>query len=177
MNLSSYSNMDFRRGRPIVYEMLWLLIQATLVNTFLPGTWWRVHLLRIFGAKIGSSPVIKPYLKVKFPWRLSLGDNVWLGEGVWIDNLANVEIHNDVCISQGVYICTGSHNWKSDEFSLITKKIEIQSGSWIAAMCAIGPGVVVESGAILTLSSVATTRLKANNIYTGNPAAAIKKRY
>ena len=38
------------------------------------------------------------------PWRLSIGDYSWIGEDVWIDNLAMVKIGKNVCVSQGAYL-------------------------------------------------------------------------
>ena len=80
-----------------------------IIGSFVPGTYWRKLILRIFGAKIGKGGNIKPYIRVSEPWNLSIGDYCWLGENIWIDNLALVKIGNRVCISQDVYILY----WKS----------------------------------------------------------------
>jgi putative colanic acid biosynthesis acetyltransferase WcaF len=119
---------------------------------------------------------MKTGVKIKFPWRLTIGNHVWIGEDTWIDNLANVTIENHVCLSQGVYLCTGNHNWNHPNFQLIPAPIYIQEGSWIAAKSVIGPGVTIGKGAVLALGSVTGRSLEANIVYSGNPAEPIKKR-
>jgi ABC-type uncharacterized transport system YnjBCD ATPase subunit len=47
----------------------------------------RKFLLCLFGAKIGKGCLLKHDISVKCPWFLDVGDNVWFGESVWIDNL------------------------------------------------------------------------------------------
>jgi len=143
---------------------------------WLPVSGFKVFLLRLFGAKIGEGVRIKPGVLIKFPWRLSMGDYVWLGENLWIDNLAQVTIESHVCLSQGVYLCTGNHSWTDPNFKLITEPITIEEGSWIAARSVIGPGVTVKKGAVLGLGSVTGKSLDAMTIYGGNLAQTIKKR-
>ena len=156
--------------------MLWILVQALFVDCWLPGSRHRVWLLRRFGAQVGSGVVIKQHVRVKFPWKLTIGDYVWIGERVWIDNLASVEVGSHVCLSQNAYLCTGSHDWSSSKFDLITQPISIAEHAWICAQATVAPGVVVENGAVLGLGSVATQRLKAWQIYQGVPAIAIRNR-
>ena len=99
------------------------------VSSSIPGSAHRCFLLRAFGAKIGRGVNIKPRVKVKFPWRLIVGNHSWIGEAVWIDNLAEVEIGANCCVSQGAYLCTGSHDWNSRKFTLITKPIRVEDGA------------------------------------------------
>jgi putative colanic acid biosynthesis acetyltransferase WcaF len=115
-------------------------------------------------------------VRVKFPWRLIVGDYAWIGEDAWIDNIALVTIESHVCISQGVYLCTGNHDWNHPDFKLIPTPIHIQESSWIAAKSAIGPGVTVGKGAVLTLGGVTGRSLKPMTIYAGNPAQPVKNR-
>lgn len=176
MILSEFQTEDFNRGRPVWVEALWLLAQAMLVNSWIPGSRHRVWVLRRFGARIGRGAVLKPYLRVKFPWRMSIGDHVWLGEGVWIDNLGDVDIGDHVCISQGAYLCTGSHDWSSDRFRLIVKPIRIASHAWICAKSVLAPGAQVGEGAVLSIGSIATGRLEPWYIHSGAPARAIRPR-
>ncbi|QHU99009.1 WcaF family extracellular polysaccharide biosynthesis acetyltransferase [Synechocystis sp. CACIAM 05] len=177
MQLNQYQQGEYHPGAPLVKQLLWYSIGDFLVQTpLLPMARLKVAILRLFGAKIGAGVNIKPHVKIKFPWRLTLGNYVWLGEKCWIDNLAPVTIESHVCISQGVYLCTGNHDWSKPSFDLITSPIHIAAGSWIGASAVIGPGVRVNEKAVLTLGSVAVKDLAAMTIYSGNPCQPVKKR-
>jgi putative colanic acid biosynthesis acetyltransferase WcaF len=136
----------------------------------------RVFWLRLFGAKVGSGVCIRSRVNIHFPWRLEIGDHVWLGEECWILNLAPVVIESNVCISQRAFLCTGNHDYKSPTFDLITKPINIEHGAWIGAGTFVGPGVRVGNHAVLTAGSVATVDLQPFGIYRGHPAIRIKER-
>ena len=176
MRLDVYENNEFERGASRSKEVLWLFCGGLLISSWLPGTAWRIQLLRLFGAQIGQGVVIKPKFRVTFPWRMVVGDYCWIGESVWFDNLSEIRLGGHVCISQGAYLCTGSHDWGKQSFDLIVKPIKVESQSWIAAMSKVGPGVTVGEGAVLTFGSVATQTLTPWSVYSGNPAVEIKKR-
>ena len=127
-------------------------------------------------ADIGQQVRIKPGVRVKFPWRLSVGDSCWLGEQVWIDNLAPVTLGHDVCLSQGVYLCTGNHDWSKSTFDLRLGAITIGQSAWIGAQAVVVPGTSVGEGAVVTVNSVASGALSPWLIYAGNPAKATKQR-
>jgi putative colanic acid biosynthesis acetyltransferase WcaF len=174
--LRKFNNAWFHRGRPKLVEILWLLLDAALVRSRVPGGTHRRLILRAFGALIGNRVIIKPGVRIKFPWRLEIGDDSWVGEDVWIDNLAPIQIGSNCCISQGVYICTGSHDWGTPTFDLIVKPVRIEDGAWLASRSVIGPGVLVGEGAVLSLGSVATSDLAPWCIYQGVPATLVKQR-
>ncbi|MGD0076027.1 MAG: WcaF family extracellular polysaccharide biosynthesis acetyltransferase [Candidatus Binataceae bacterium] len=176
MRLDRFDTGSFSRGRPAWVEALWLLCQALLLNSWLPGSAYRVFLLRLFGAKIGGGVVIKPHVRVKFPWRLVIGDYSWIGEDAWIDNLAEVRIGSHCCLSQGVYLCTGSHDWASERFDLETSPITIGDHVWLGARTSVAPGVSIGDGAVLTMGSVATKSLSAWCIHSGAAAESSKPR-
>jgi putative colanic acid biosynthesis acetyltransferase WcaF len=174
--LSQYDNARFDRGRSKLVEILWLVLDAVLVRSMVPGYVHRRQILRAFGARIGKRVLIKPGVRIKFPWRLEIGDDSWIGEDVWIDNLATVQIGRNCCISQGAYICTGSHDWAKSTFDLIVKPVKIGDGAWLASRSVVGPGVVVGEGAVLSLGSVTTSDLASWGIYGGVPATLVKHR-
>ena len=155
-------------------EAAWRIVQTALAP--LPGSAWRRLLLRAFGARIGKGVVVKPFVKITFPWRLTIGDHTWLGEGVWIDNLAPVTIGSHCCLSQDAMLCTGNHDWSSPGFDLVVRPIMIEDGAWVAARACIGPGVTVGRGAVLALGAVAVRDLAPDFIHQGCPAAPIRLR-
>jgi putative colanic acid biosynthesis acetyltransferase WcaF len=170
-SLATFNNGDFQRGRSVFVEFLWVVASALVMRSSLPASGPRKMLLRLFGASIGPGVVVKQNVTVKFPWRLKIGANSWIGEGVWIDNLADVSVGADACISQGAYLCTGSHDWTSRAFDLKTKPIVIGDGAWVCARATIGPGVNLGDGAVVLLGAVATRDvpsmyvLKADGVY------------
>lgn len=176
MRLDFFTNPEFDRGASKIKELLWIVISGALFESWCPGSGWRVALLQLFGAKLGQGVVIKPRVRVKFPWRLVVGDHCWFGEGAWIDNLVEVRIGDHVCISQGVYLCTGSHDWSSPAFDLVAKPIYVGSHVWLGAMCRVAPGISISDGAVLGLGSTAKNNLPAWSIFFGCPAEFVKKR-
>ena len=132
---------------------LWYIFSALFFNSFIPGSKIRVFILKLFGCRIGKNIIIKPHVKIKYPWKLIIGNNCWIGEEVWIDNISRVTVGSNTCISQGVYICAGSHDFYDEEFRLLIEDIEIGSSCWIAAKSLIGPGVRIEDGSFIKFGS------------------------
>jgi putative colanic acid biosynthesis acetyltransferase WcaF len=177
VDLSRFNNRDFDRGASRVKEALWVLIRFAFFASSLPWpTALRVFWLRRFGARVGQGVVVRSRVNIWFPWRLELGDHVWLGEEVFILNLAPVVIESNVCISQRAFLCTGNHDYTSPTFDLITKPIRVEQGSWIGATAFVGPGVTVGSHAVLSAGSVVTKSVASWMIVAGNPAREIKRR-
>jgi len=177
VDLSRYTPGQFDRGAGKLKEGLWLLVSLVLFR-LCPFSFsaLKCFVLRAFGAKIGRNVTIKPQVKITFPWKLTVGDHVWLGEEIWLLNLERIHIGSHVCISQRAFLCTGSHNFTRPQFDLITQPITLEDGTWIGAGAWVGPGVTIGSHAILTASSVTSKNLEPFGIYRGNPATLVKQR-
>lgn len=158
-------------------EVCWLLTNLLLFR-LCPFSFSALKsvVLRAFGAKIGRGVTIKPQVKITFPWKLEIGDFVWLGEEAWLLNLERITIGSSVCISQRAFLCTGNHDYTSPTFDLVVKPITIGDGAWVGASSWVGPGVTVGSQAVLSAGSVATRDLERGWIHRGNPAKAVKPR-
>jgi putative colanic acid biosynthesis acetyltransferase WcaF len=176
MNLGSFDNSSFDRGASIIRQVLWFVMEEILFSSLLPGSVWRCKLLAIFGAQVGQRVVIKPNVHIKFPWKLKLGDDCWIGESVWIDNLDWVSIGDNSCVSQGVYLCTGSHDWSKPTFDLITKPIVIGEQAWVGAFCKVAPGVKIAPGSVCAMGSVVTKSTGEWEIWAGSPFQKLKDR-
>src|SRR5689334_8186840 len=139
-DLGRFDNTWYKTGRgPLILALWFFLGLPILRSTLNPFSPLRRVLLRVFGADVASGVVIKPGVRVKFPWRLTVGTNSWIGEDCWIDNLEQVTIRSNVCISQGAYLCTGNHDWSDPAFGLMVKPIMIADGAWVGAKALIGP--------------------------------------
>tara|TARA_R110002012_G_scaffold220618_1_gene392277 strand:+ start:29047 stop:29607 length:561 start_codon:yes stop_codon:yes gene_type:complete len=176
VNLSQYTNAWYKPGSKLKCGVWYFINVIILKSSWLPFSGFRVGLLRVFGAKIGANVVIKPGVSIKYPWKLTVGDNTWIGEQVWIDNLDTITIGSDVCISQGAMLLSGNHDYTSVTFDLILAPIHLESGVWIGANCLVCNGAVIGSHAVLTAGSVASSDLEPFSIYRGNPAVKIKNR-
>ena len=176
VDLSKYKNEWYQPGN-VFKRISWYFVNMIFFKTLFPfPSSLKIKLLRLFGAKVGKNIVIKPNVNIKYPWFLEIGNNCWIGEEVWIDNLAFVRMGENVVISQGAYLLTGSHNYKKEAFDLIIKEIILEDGVWIGAKAIVTPGVRCKTHSVLSVGSVATKDLEAYGVYQGNPALFKRKR-
>jgi putative colanic acid biosynthesis acetyltransferase WcaF len=175
-DLSKYNNDWYQPGGSVLKKTCWYVLHAIFIHSAFPFSSFKVFLLRLFGASIGTSVTIKPNVTIKYPWHLTIGNHVWIGEQVWIDNLSRVTIKNNCCVSQGAMLLCGNHDYSKTSFDLIVKDITLEEGVWIGAKSIVCPGVSIGSHSVLTVNSVATSNLEPWGIYQGNPAVKIKER-
>jgi putative colanic acid biosynthesis acetyltransferase WcaF len=177
MKLKGYkSNYKVKKSK--LSQLIWYVFSAIVFESSLFPTYRnKIGLLRLFGAKVGKGFVIKPKVYIKYPWNLEVGDDVWIGEGVRIDNLALVKLGSNVCVSQNAFLLTGNHNYRSEGFELMTGPIKIEDEVWVGASSVVCPNTVLSQGTIITVGSVISGTTNANRVYRGNPAIDIKPRY
>jgi putative colanic acid biosynthesis acetyltransferase WcaF len=176
-DLSRFSNADFDRGAGRGKEVLWRVLHRIFFrDTVLQ--WYRTRrwLLKRFGAEIGAGVVVKPRARITFPWRLSVGENAWIGEEALLLSLDDIRIGANVCVSQRAFLCTGNHDWSDPAFTLITEPIVVEDGAWIGANVFVGPGVTIGQNAVATAGSVVTDDLPAGMVCSGNPCTPVKER-
>lgn len=177
VDLSTFDNSWYKTGRSKLVVALWFFFGSPIVRCSInPSSSIRRFLLRLFGARVAAGVVIKPGVRIKYPWRLAIGANSWIGEDCWIDNLDDVTIGSNACVSQGAYLCTGNHDWSDSTFGLIVKPIAIGDGAWVGAMSVIGPGVTVGQGAVALVGSIVTASIPAFEIHGGGPARLMRHR-
>jgi putative colanic acid biosynthesis acetyltransferase WcaF len=141
-------------SKPAIVIVLWILVEYFFVtNPLQLSSKVRGAALKLFGAKIGSGVILRPRLRVKFPWNLEIGNDCWIGEGVWIHNQDKVTIENDVCISQETFITTGSHRFRTD-MGLVTKPVLIEAGAWICSRAIVTAGSVIARNSVTPAGSL-----------------------
>lgn len=147
--LSNFTGDGYNKGRSRLVCALWMTVSSTVFRA-----WWcpsrvRVLILRAFGARIGTEVLIRHRVRIHWPWKLSVGSNVWIGEGVWILNLEPVEIGSNVCVSQDVMLCTGSHDFYSHDFHFDNGSIVIEDSTWLALKVVVLRGVTIGKGSLV----------------------------
>jgi len=167
---------NFRGGKTIIVQFWWF-IQATLFRLSPQFMYsWRRFLLRSFGAVIGEKVIIRPTVKITYPWKVQIGDFSWIGDDVTLYSLGEIEIGKNVVISQKSYLCTGSHDYTKSDFSIYSKKITIEDECWIATDVYIAPGIKIGKGTVVGARSSVFKDLQKGKVYIGSPAKFIKNR-
>jgi putative colanic acid biosynthesis acetyltransferase WcaF len=148
-SLANFKGTGYDKGRPYIVQAAWFAIQNLIFSK-----WWlpqalRPILLCLFGAEVGKNVFIRHRVRVLWPWKLVIGDNCWIGEDAWILNLEPVHIGHDVCVSQGAFLCTGSHDLASPSFEYDNGPITIGDGVWLGAQAMVLRGVRIGPGSVV----------------------------
>lgn len=163
--------------RPRVLIYLWAATEILFItNSWQVSSSLRVKILRLFGADIGAGVVFRPRTRVKFPWKLHIGDRSWIGEGVWFHNQDHVYIGSDAVISQETFVTTGTHSHRSD-MGLVTSPVWISDGVWITSRCVVLGGTRIGKSCLVTPMSVVRGEIEENQIVGGNPLRYIGRRF
>ena len=176
-NLNKFKLPENFRGKNAFTVQLWWLIHTLFFKTS-PQVFygWRRFLLRLFGAKIGKDVIIRPSASITYPWKVIIGDYSWIGDDVVLYSLGEIEIGNNVVISQKSYICGASHNYLKNDFPIFAKKVTIEHECWLATDVFVAPGVTIGKGTVVGSRSSVYKNLPENKICMGSPAKIIRPR-
>jgi putative colanic acid biosynthesis acetyltransferase WcaF len=171
-SLSGFTGAGYDKGRGPVTQIAWYALSGLLVTR-----WWcpnrvRTGVLRGFGAQIGAGTLIRHRVRIHWPWKLVVGANSWIGEGSWILNLEPVIIGDDVCISQDVLLCTGSHDRHSSTFEFDNAPIRVQHGAWIATRATVLRGVEIGEDAVVGATALVTSDVPSGAVVLAPRATA-----
>ncbi|GAA4067327.1 putative colanic acid biosynthesis acetyltransferase [Streptomyces shaanxiensis] len=170
-SLRGFVGAGYDKGRPLLVQAAWFaVLNLVFVQWWFPAR-WRPALLRAFGARIGHRVLIRHRVRVHWPWRLEIGDDVWIGEGAWLLNLEQITIGSNVCVSQGALLCTGSHQHRHRTFEFDNGPIRLEPGAWVAARAVVLRGVTVGRGAVVGASAVAHRDVGPGAVVTTGVAA------
>jgi acetyltransferase-like isoleucine patch superfamily enzyme len=141
-----------------------------------------IKVLPRLGAEIALSATLKTGLIIdnleQGLAHLKIGDNVYIGPGVFLDLAASVTMEADVVLGPRVMILT--HGDVGDRMlaQLIKRKegpVVLRRGCWIGASAIILPGITVGEGSVVGAGSVVTHDVPDYTVVAGNPARQIKK--
>jgi maltose O-acetyltransferase len=116
---------------------------------------------------------------IKDLWGISVGNNVFVGNGTVIMGSGTIEIDDEVQFAPHCIIISGNHTMKNGSFRYgkgDSGHIEIGKGSWVAGNSTIQRGGRLPEGSVLSANSLLNKRFdEPFALYGGVPAKMIKK--
>lgn len=159
-DLARFTGVGYDKGRDILAQALWVAASTLLVERIWCSSSLRALILRWFGAKIGKGVLIRQHVLIHWPWKLIIANHVWIGVEAWLLNLESITIGSNVCISQVVFLGTGSHDRRSPTFEFDNGPVVIENRAWIAARATILLGVTIGAGALVGATALVTKSIE-----------------
>jgi putative colanic acid biosynthesis acetyltransferase WcaF len=176
-DLSKFRVPPSFRGRPAWFVQLWWVVQDTLFRWSPQICFgWRAFLLRLFGAQLGKNVRVRPTARVTYPWKLRIGDEVWVGDDCVFYNLGEIHLGSNVALAHGVYLCTGLHDYTRIDFPMSAKRICVEDEVWLTNDVFVAPGVTIGCGAVVGARSTVLHDLPSGMVCFGSPAVPVKPR-
>jgi putative colanic acid biosynthesis acetyltransferase WcaF len=148
-DLASFTGAGYDKGRSVLWQAAWFAVMnLVFVKWWLPAR-FRPAILRAFGATVGERVLVRHRVRVLWPWKLTVGDDCWIGEGAWLLNLEPITLADDVCVSQEAFLCTGSHDHRDPAFEFDNAPITVGQGAWVTARAVVHRGVTVPPGEVV----------------------------
>ena len=165
------------RGRSAIFVQLWWFVQSTLFGMspqFAYG--WRRMILRSFGAKVGRNVIVRPSARITYPWKVTIGNESWIGDRATLYSLDQITIGAHCCISQNAYLAAAGHDIRSVSFDYVTSHVFVEDEVWVATGAMLLPGVRIGRGAVIAAGTVVTKDVPEAAIMAGVPARQIGTR-
>jgi putative colanic acid biosynthesis acetyltransferase WcaF len=161
--LGTYTGRGWDKGGK-VKNALWMIVHGLVFTK-----WWfprklRPTVLRMFGAKIGTGVVIRHRVQVQWPWFLEIGNDSWVGENSWLYSSGQITIGDDVCLSQGVFLCAGDHDRRTSDFMPRPGPITIEDGVWLAAEALVLREVTIGKASVVGGRAIVTKNLPPGSV-------------
>jgi len=151
--------------------LLWQIAWPVLCGwTPKPLNRWRLLVLRLFGARMEGVPFVHSRARIQIPWNLCMRHRACLGDRANAYSLGIIVIDEEATIAQEAYLCTGTHDFSSPRFELMTAAIHIQRDVFVGARAFVMPGVTVGEHAIVGAGAVVTQNVPQGAVVVGNPA-------
>jgi maltose O-acetyltransferase len=138
----------------------------------------RQAVLRQFLGQIGQNSIIEP------PFYCSYGQNIYIGDHVFLNVLCTIldcnEVHigHHVMIGPNVQIYTAAHVLQAEPRNQgweVAKPIVIEENVWLGGGAILLPGVRVGRNAVVGAGAVVSRSVPANTVVAGNPARVIRE--
>jgi maltose O-acetyltransferase len=155
---------------------LWHVLVNVIASSHLVTMRQRVALYRWCGLRIGRAE-IRSGCRF-FGANVDIHDEVWLSDGIYFDNRDNITVGRRVSVSPRCSFVTSGHalgepDRRTGDYQ--TKPIRIEDGAWIGFGATILGGVTVGHGAVVAAGAVVTRDCPPNTVVAGVPARVMRE--
>ncbi len=147
----------------------------------IPGDFLRSIVLKMF-AKKNHSYHISDNVVFWYPWDISIGKHVQIGENCFLDGFGGIEIGDWTLIAHNSSLISENHSYERLDIPIYyqkktMKKIVVGENVWIGCGVRVLLGVTIGDGAVIGAGSVVTDDIPPYAVAAGVPARIIKYRY
>jgi acetyltransferase-like isoleucine patch superfamily enzyme len=113
--------------------------------------------------------------------RFTIGNNVQIGNDLFVGCLKNITIGDNVLISSRVFIADTTHDYKDVKRPVIEQNltegqaVTIEDNAFIGVNTCILPGICIGKNAVVGAGAVVTRDVQSFTVVAGNPAVTIKR--
>ena len=149
--------------------LLWLV-------GFIPSHLIRNFFYHLAGIQLGRGSTLHMGARFYQPKNISIGEGTIIGDRVFLDGRAPLEIGNHVDIASQVLIYNSEHDLSDSSMKATEEAVKIGDYCFIGPRVTILPGVTIGKGAIVAAGAVVAKDVVAGDIVGGVPAKPIGKR-
>ena len=149
--------------------LLWLV-------GFIPSHLIRNFFYHLAGIQLGRGSTLHMGARFYQPKNISIGEGTIIGDRVFLDGRAPLEIGNHVDIASQVLIYNSEHDLSDSNMKATKEAVKIEDYCFIGPRVTILPGVTIGKGAVVAAGAVVAKDVAAGDIVGGVPAKPIGKR-
>jgi acetyltransferase-like isoleucine patch superfamily enzyme len=140
----------------------------------------RYAILKLFCADLRTT-AIADGVTIWFPWRVAIGRDSTLNQGVIVDGFGGVHIGNGVRIAPYTCINTADHDFSNRAIPIaaqgfLVSQVNIEDDVWIGAGVKINKGVRIGAHSVIGAGSVVTRDIPGDTVAVGVPCRVLRSR-
>jgi len=172
---------EMRSVSAYVLHGLYMALYAPFKYLSFPlANYVRYGILRLFRADLRTA-AIADGVTIWFPWRVTIGRDSTLNQGVIVDGFGGVRIGSGVRIAAYSCINTADHDFSDPaipiaEQGFLVSGVDIADDVWIGAGVKINKGVRIGAHSVIGAGSVVTRDIPGDSVAAGVPCRVLRGR-
>lgn len=149
---------------------------TSLLPDLVPFMRFRGLLLKPVFRKCGSNFQICSSAMILSPEKLTIGNDVYIAYGCWIQGAGGIELENEVMLGPYTILASSNHTQLNNSYRFGSPRmapIVFRKGSWTGSHVTVVGGVEVGEGSACAANSAITKNVAAGTVVGGVPGKPI----